>query len=419
MKAEPLDPRRVAGARLPDDLCDLCMRLLRRDPAARPTDLELAETLGVRAGRRVAYDARASRAGDAQLVGRVPHRAALRDAFEAARRGGTVVARVHGASGMGKTALVSTFLGGLARSEPVVVIEGRCFERESMPYRALDNLVDGLTTYLMTLPLSEVTARLPRDVDALARLFPVLRRVSAVTSAPRAIGEPRELRRRAVVALRELFRRMSEHETVVLHVDDLQWGDLDSAVLLEDLLRPPDAPPLLFIASYRAEDAASSELVRALRGHASSDVREIVVGVGPMEPEEAKSLAQALLEREGLVADAEEIARESGGNPFFVLELVQHVKAGAEELDAGPISLSQMLSGRIARLPSAARQLLETLAVAGRPVEWGIVSDAASVPLAPSRRRRSRSCAPSASSARAARGGATPSRRSTIACGRA
>src|SRR6185312_5260911 len=128
--------------KLPDDLCDLCMRLLDRDPSARPTPGELRDALGIRA--EVAGAPRSARLDDAQLVGRSPHRAALQAAFDAAKQGRTVVARVQGASGMGKSALVSSFLGGLARSEAAVVIEGRCFERESMPYRALDNLVDGL-----------------------------------------------------------------------------------------------------------------------------------------------------------------------------------------------------------------------------------------------------------------------------------
>jgi hypothetical protein len=115
---------------------------------------------------------------------------------------------------MGKTALVRRFLATLAEKEPTcVVLEGRCFERESMPYKALDSLVDTLTQYLRALPSHEAEALLPRDVLALARLFQVLRRVEAVSRARRRgpeIPDSQVLRRRAVAGLRELLARAYE-----------------------------------------------------------------------------------------------------------------------------------------------------------------------------------------------------------------
>ena len=55
---------------------------------------------------------------------------------------------VHGPSGIGKSALVRRFLDQLSASGDVVVLRGRCYEQESVPYKALDGVIDSLSHYL-------------------------------------------------------------------------------------------------------------------------------------------------------------------------------------------------------------------------------------------------------------------------------
>src|SRR5206468_3075425 len=187
-----------------------------------------------------------------------------------------VTVYVHGSSGMGKSALVRHFLDSLQRaSGEVLVFEGRCYERESVPYKALDGVVDSLTKYLLSLPEGRAEALMPRDVLALARLFPVMLQVDCVFNAPQReqeIPDPFALRRRAFAALRELLARISDRQPVVLYIGDLQWSDADSTTLLEDLLRPPDSPPLFLLASFRTEDIESKPFLKSLLEKTGTDI---------------------------------------------------------------------------------------------------------------------------------------------------
>ena len=134
------------------------------------------------------------------------------------------------------------------------VLTGRCYEREAVPYKAFDGVVDSLTRFLLHAPIADVRSFLPTKPAPLVQVFPVLRagrrdRPGDDAAAPPM--DPQELRDRAFSALRELLTRLATHQPVVIAIDDVQWADADSIALLGDVLRPPEAPPLLFIGTER------------------------------------------------------------------------------------------------------------------------------------------------------------------------
>jgi serine/threonine protein kinase len=386
---EPPAPSELVPG-VPDDLNALCVDLLRRDPEARPTGRAVLRRLGGVAGERgLAVPVPPPGHHLAPFVGRTRDLESLEAAFADVGRGRTVALHIHGPSGVGKSALVRRFLDDRGGRDRAVVLAGRCYEQESVPYKALDSVVDALSQYLKRLPPHELQSLLPRDIRSLVRVFPVLREAEAMATAAglaASVADPQELRRRAFRALRELLARLGDRRPLVLAIDDLQWGDSDSAVLLSELLHPPDAPRLLLLGAYRSDDAARSPMLRALlEDHEGRGppIDRRVLALGPLEPADAERLALTLLggrERAGC-ARAEAIARESGGNPFFITELVRYVQADAGLLHRVPgadeVAFDEVLWARVRRLPEDARRLLEVVAVSGRPIGQADASRAA------------------------------------------
>jgi serine/threonine protein kinase/tetratricopeptide (TPR) repeat protein len=381
---DPPAPSEIVSS-IPPYLNDLCVRLLKRKPEERPDGREVLRVLGHgKTGplqRPITSAPAPSNAPAAEFVGRERQLRQLNDAFAFTRRDQTVTVYLHGSSGMGKTALARHFLDQLrTRETEVVILEGRCYERESVPYKALDGVVDSLTKYLLSLPDVKAEALMPREVLALARLFPVMLQVDAVFNAPQReheMPDPFTLRRKAFAALRELLARISDRQPLVLYIDDLQWSDADSTTLLEDLLRPPDAPPLLLLSSFRTEDLEAKPFLKTLLAKAGTDnCREVYVGALPKS--ESYQMLDHLLgpKATALAQFADAMVGEARGNPFLLEQLARYALTSDQTATTG-ITLAMMLDARLSHLPKDARAFVDTLAIAGRPINPEVVYQAA------------------------------------------
>jgi hypothetical protein len=381
-----MDPRAPSecAVGIPCDLEALCMALLQRAPEARPGGDEILGRLGVRPSGAPPITLVGPSDTDVAFIGRESQLACLREAFDAARSGVATTVRVSGAAGMGKSTVVNHFVDDLARRGEAIVLHARAYEREAVPYKAIDGAIDALTRHLLSLVDDDPSFALPDGIGTTALLFPVLQRIPRVQRAAEGqTGDPQALRRRAFEALRQLLAFLVQRRPLVLVLDDVHWGDVDSASLLLEVLRGPGAPALLVVMTFRNDEASTSPFLRALGERWPEGVRATDLAVGPLGPEDARRLAGCLLEDSSELGKriAAAAARESRGSPFLIEELVRSNLGVAADSDAAlsVLTLEQMVSERLDRLPASARQLLEVLAVGGRPLPPAVIAAACAV----------------------------------------
>jgi hypothetical protein len=385
---------------VPRDLDGLCQELLSRDPTQRPRALDILRRLLPGPSELASLEPPpAPHASAVPFVGRRAELAELAHAFEQTREGAAVTVYLVGESGVGKSALARQFAESMVIERGAVLLSGRCYERESVPYKAVDGLIDELGRYMATLPRDEASALLPLRASLLPQVFPVLRRVEAIAEAPvpfREVADPKELRAQVFFALRELLARLTERRPLILLVDDLQWTDADSLALLRELLRPPDPPTMLLLATVRlgaespegagGRERSSSGSLGVLRpspleegSRLPGPVRELLVG--RMPDEDAQRLTALLV---GGPAEAspevEAIAREAHGHPLFIDELVRHARSG--QARGQGIALEEVLWRRIQQIDAPARAIMELIAVAGAPVAEEIAAQATAMNFA-------------------------------------
>jgi len=367
------------NAEVPADLDQLCVDLLAREPEKRPPGNDVIRRL-TRADRRK----RVAPPEQQIFVGRDRELAAMRLALAKAGEGETTILHLHGRSGVGKSALVGKFLHEVEAQRSAMVLSGRCYEQETVPYKAFDSVVDSLATELNRMPTTLVENVLPAGIAALARVFPVLGSVPAI-SARGTIPLSQDLeglRQMAFVALRDLLSNLARYRALVIHIDDLQWGDLDSADLMAELLLPSDRPPVLLLLTYRSEyldRSASLAAVNTLGKQTDNGLHRSVLQVGALSPAETRRLAAGILLPSGSPEQVEWIVQESEGIAFFVYELALFARDAESHLIESGADLEQVLWDRIGRYPAPACRLLEIVAVAAQPLSLQSAQDAADV----------------------------------------
>ena len=172
----------------------------------------------------------------------------------------------------------------------------------------------------------------------------------------------------------EVRRRLAQaarRSGLLLVLDDLQWADEASAVLLADVVRQLRGTLILVLATYR-ESAASGDTSAGLLPRLSADANTERVDLGGLP---VGAVGDMLLAA-GLPGSADQagaVHSETGGNPFLVRELARML---AEQRRGGPVPgrVAEATAHRLAQLSAPARALARTAAVAGNNFSAGVVA---------------------------------------------
>jgi tetratricopeptide (TPR) repeat protein len=359
---------------IPTVLSDLILKLLEKEPAARPSSARdvRAALSGIR--NQVSPGTRTLNGrGEPELVARQREIAALARSLRRTRAGVPGLVLLAGDAGIGKSRLLDE-LRRMAEDHGCLVLFGQAFPEAPVPYRAL---ADAL------MPLAGRLSEL--DPDGAEQLRDVLHMDARVPQI-----DPRQARERQHGLFAAVFAALatfSNPRPLVLAVDDLHWADSASLDLFEHLATAlaqhaaKAGLELLLIGSYRPQHA-DHRLSRAIERIARETICERIE-LAPLDESGVFAAMSGLgIERPSgqLVHRVREV---TGGNPLFIREVVDHlVRSGKLAQQRGftvssdpgseielPSSLTSAIADRTSRLSEGSREWITLASLLGMRFE--------------------------------------------------
>ncbi len=311
------------------------------------------------------------------IVGRSRELGVLRDCWRQVCDAVPSLMLITGEPGVGKSELLRSFCDELV-GDGAAVVWGSCYESESLPYKTVDVLVEGLVELLDGDPERRLAARSLPGLGRLAQVAPALASVGGMRGEEVddvGLGSRGE-------GLAALVSLVAERTPLVLVIDDAQWGDADSADLLAPLLTSPNLRRVMIVFSQRTRVWETSPFGRALE---SQIAKGLPCALTRLELEalastEAKSWLRSRLPPEIGEEQVVEALRLAKGRPDLLGAYARLLIEGR-----GLPGEHKLLERWLADLEGDVRRFVDTVAIAGAPIELSAVIRA-SGQAAPSRR---------------------------------
>ena len=309
------------------------------------------------------------------FVGRALALERIDEALRRAGSSGRQIVLVSGEPAVGKTRLVDE-AGRSGATSGARYMAGRCTEDGEATYQPF---VEALRSLIMTEPPGSLARLLGRFPGELIRLAPELG--DLVPDLPPATrSDPETERYRLFDAVVSWLTAVADQGPAILALDDIQWASPPTLNLALHVARAPSLGRLLLIGTYRNTDVAeSSELQDFIAElHRLGGTTNIQLeGLDLLDVVDLLKAVPSVPGGADVTALAETIHRDTGGNPFFVGEVVRHLQETGEIQT--PESIRATLEARVTRLGDEGRKLLNVAAVAGEQFGLPVVAHAAGV----------------------------------------
>ena len=274
---------------------------------------------------------------------------------------GGVVA-LAGEPGIGKTRL-SARVAARAHAGGAVVLHGRADEESVSPYQPF---VEALRQYAVNRPRLVEETQVPKaTAEELASLIPELG--ASPSAVMRRQRRPRERSRHELFdAVVRLLLHAAETQRLLLILDDLHWADLPTLSLLRQLVRRGADSSLLVILTFSVLDTDDAGPLTQVLSQLRREAGMETIRLEGLRRAEVASLALAHLGRRSIDrAWTQRLFGQSGGNPFFVEELLHTPPAAPAERIAVPEGVKDVIGRRLDRLAPATLEILTLAAVLG------------------------------------------------------
>jgi DNA-binding SARP family transcriptional activator len=277
----------------------------------------------------------------APFVGREQELARLRIASDSAFSGHGGFVLLAGEPGIGKTRLAEE-LGIYAALRGARVFTGCCHEDEAAP--AYWPWVEIIRTYANDRDRSAMMSEMGAGAGDIARLVPTIGERVLDLSAPPTV-DPEEARFRLQDSICTFLKNASARRPLMLVIDDLQWADKSTLLLLQLLARDIRGNRILLVGTCRDIDVdATQRLSQAMATLQTSGLVERYELAG-LSHEEVRKMIAAISEQEPLPSLVDGVFDRSDGNPFFVRELLdESIEDQKIRREDGKLALSRFSS---------------------------------------------------------------------------
>jgi class 3 adenylate cyclase/tetratricopeptide (TPR) repeat protein len=361
----------------PQELEDIVLRLLAKDPGERPASADDVLALLERvdpAGKAATHsDSNVlDRLALGVFVGREHELERLRKAFDNAVSGHGGLVMLVGEPGIGKTRTTQE-LETYAKMRGAQVLWGRTHESAGAPpywpwIQAGNQYAAAHADDLPTVIGPQMTQE---AINELVRIFPWLLQGGNV-SPPEEIADPEVAQFRLFDAYAQYLRAIAHESPLVIALDDLHWADKPTLLMLQHVARELSRMRVLIVGNYRDTDitrqSALSETLASLNRESGFD--RIVLRGLTRDEVGAYIKARANVEPRRDVLDR--IFEETEGNAFFLSEVVNLMaQEGTLRKDsisdiAIPDGVREALGRRLNRLTEETNELLQIAAIIGR-----------------------------------------------------